>query len=188
MPTPDRPPKRRWLAIFLILGALGLAAMAIPIIYNLSIQLRPEELAAARERWHREAPKDYDLSLLVKTTTPEAEREDAYRLQVRGGRPVSLGQNGSLLYIDPQLAVILGPEVLSLPSIDLRGYSIDALFAQMEKDLEDNVAAGGKNYTRAVFNPQDGHPSRYIHRVGRTRNQVDWFIRLDRTPAGRSGP
>jgi hypothetical protein len=185
MPT---PPTSRWLLFFAVLAVLGVAALTIPIVYNLRIQLRPEEVAAARQRWQREAPADYDLKLLVKTTTADGERDDAYDLVVRAGRPRLLGSNGSLLYVDPSLAVVLGTGVLTLPQEDVRLYGIDALFAQMEKDLREDAAGSGRNYATAVFSPVDGHPTRYVHRLHGTRNRIEWLIRLDRIQGERNGP
>ncbi len=43
-----RPRSRAWIWFFVVLIAMSAAAVALPIVYNLSIQLRPEELTAAR--------------------------------------------------------------------------------------------------------------------------------------------
>ena len=34
---------------------MSASAIILPLVYNLSIQLRPEELAAARQRWKAKA-------------------------------------------------------------------------------------------------------------------------------------
>jgi hypothetical protein len=185
MPT-TRPRPARWLLVFAVLAALGGAAVTIPIVYNLRIQLRPEAVAAAHQQWESAAAAEYDLKLLVKTTTAEGERNDSFVLQVRRGRAVILGGDGTLLYLDPSLAALLGTGMLALPQEDVRLYGIDALFAQMAKDLREDAARGGRNYATAVFSPLDGHPTRYVHRIHRTHDRIEWLIRLDRLD--RSAP
>ena len=59
---------RRWVPFFLVLVALGAVAVVVPIVYNLRLQLRPEQLEQARQRWREQGPPDYDLSCERKTT------------------------------------------------------------------------------------------------------------------------
>jgi hypothetical protein len=173
------PPSRRWLLFFAVLALLGTAATVIPIVYNLSLQLRPEQLAAARERWRRQAPADYQVKLLEHTTHEGRETEDEYVLEVRDGRVRMLGSNGELLYVDLAAAVLLGPGVAALPPEDLRRYGVEALFDQMEEALRENAAVG-RNYLTAQFDPADGHPLRYVRRIRGTKERVEWFVRLER--------
>ncbi len=179
------PPSRRWLWFFAVLAVLGIAAMVIPIVYNLSQQLTPEQLAAARQRWREHAPADYHLELLVQTTNREGHEEtDEYVMEVRGGRIRLLGDKKykELLHVDPAQAVLLGPAILALPREDLRNYGVEALFNRMEEALREN-AAGGRNYLTAQFDPGDGHPLRYVRRIRGTKERVEWFVILER-PAG----
>ncbi len=171
---------RRWVAFFMVLALLGIAAVIIPIVYNLGQQLRPEQLAAARERWRRNAPADYDLKLLIHTTHEGRETEDEYVLVVRGGRPRALGSNKELLYVAPSLAVLLGSCILALPPEDLRRHGVEALFDQMEEALRHDEASGGRNYITAKFDPADGHPQHYVRRIRGTKERVEWFVRLER--------
>jgi hypothetical protein len=175
------PPSRgSWLWFFAVLAVLGIAAMVIPIVYNLSQQLRPEVLAAARQRWHEHAPADYRLELLVQTTHEGNEEKDEYVLEVRGGRVRMAGSNKELLYLDPSMAVLVGPAILALPPEDLRRHGVEALFDRMEEALKDNAAAGGRNYLTAKFDPIDGHPEHYVCRIRGTKERVEWFVRLER--------
>ncbi len=177
----NRPHSRRWLAFFAVLAVLGLAALIIPIVYNLSIQLRPEQVAQARALWQRAAPRNYDLDELVLTSHGGDEMDkDRYVILVRDGRTVLIGSNDVLIYVDPSLAAVLGPPVLALPPEDPARYGIEALFAQMEEALQHGVAAGGRDYVTATFDPHDGHPTRYIHRVRGTGEREEWLPRLDR--------
>jgi hypothetical protein len=175
------PRSRRWLAFFGVLAVLGLVALIIPIVYNLSIQLRPAQVAQARERWRREAPADYDLDVLVLTSHGGDEvQKDRYVVGVRGGRTVFVGSNDALLYADPSLAVLTGPALLALPPEDPSRYGVEGLFAQMEEAMRHDVHSGGRNYVTANFDPRDGHPIRYIHRVRGTGEREEWLVRLDR--------
>ena len=65
---PTRPASRRWVWYFVVLALMGATAIILPIVYNLSLQLRPEDLAAARQRWKANGPRDYDLQFQEKIT------------------------------------------------------------------------------------------------------------------------
>jgi hypothetical protein len=174
------PPPRRWLLFFAVLALLGAAATVIPIVYNLRLQLRPGQLAAARDLWGRKAPADYRLEILVSTNHEGRETRDEYVLEVRGGRVRLLGSNGEVLYLDPATAVLLGPGVVALPPEDPRRYGVEALFDQMEEALRQNTSSGGRNYLTATFDPADGHPQRYVRRIRGTGERVEWFVRMER--------
>jgi hypothetical protein len=175
------PPARRgWLAYFAVLGVLGLAALVIPILYNLGLQLTPEQEARARALWRSAAPADYDLTMGLLTTRGGEETRDEYRVAVRGGRTVLVGLNGWLLHADPSLAVPAGTALLGMPPEDLHRFGVNALFADIEAALKHDAASGGRDYLTVTFDPRDGHPIRYVHRIRGTREQVEWMLRLTR--------
>jgi hypothetical protein len=89
---PPRGRNGRWVWFFAVLAVLALAAILIPIVYNLRQQLRPEQLAAARERWRQNGVSDYDLTIEVRHDTDS--QADEYAVQVRGGKVVSWVVNG----------------------------------------------------------------------------------------------
>jgi hypothetical protein len=187
-------PSRRWLWFFAVLAVLGIVAMVVPVVYNLRLQLRPEQLAEARQRWREHAPADYTLEVLTNTTTPDGgEERDEYAVVVRGGQVRAVGANRKLVhekelvYADPALAVLLGPGILALPPEDLRRYGVEALFDQLEEALRHNEAAGGRNYLTAQFDPIDGHPLHCVRRIRGTKERVEWFVRLIR-PSGDREP
>ncbi|HWG44159.1 MAG TPA: hypothetical protein VN688_15380 [Gemmataceae bacterium] len=176
--SPSRPRSRRWIWFFLVLGVLTAAGIIIPIVYNLGIQLRPEQLADARRRWQENNPANYDLKYLVKTTYADQQEEDQYLLKVRGGRTVFIACNDEVRWVDPSLAIVAGPGVLALSSEDTARYGIVALFNEIEAALRRDATAERRNLVKASFDPNDGHPSHYIHRVRGTKNQVEWFVKF----------
>src|SRR5258708_6493347 len=81
-----RPRSRAWIWFFVALAAMGAAAVTLPVVYNLSIQLRPEELAAARECWKANGPRDYDLQYQEKITASGVQTESNWFVEVRDGK------------------------------------------------------------------------------------------------------
>jgi hypothetical protein len=169
---------RQWIVLFLILAALGLAAVTIPIVYNLAMQLHPEQVAHARRLWQQHAPSDYDLEMLIRTEHGSSKVDEEFFVAVRGGRALFLGCNGEVFYADPSLALLAGPGLLALPQEDPRPHTVEGLFDSMEETLRQDVSVGGRNYCTASFDEADGHPLHFIHRIRGTHDRVEWFVRL----------
>ncbi len=66
--VPVRRTSRHWVWYFAVLAVMSATAIILPIVYNLSLQLRPDELAAARQRWKANGSRDYDLQFQEKLT------------------------------------------------------------------------------------------------------------------------
>ncbi|MGH7226308.1 MAG: hypothetical protein ACRELF_24090, partial [Gemmataceae bacterium] len=109
---------RRWIAFFVVLALLGSVAIVAPVLYNLSIQLRPEQLAEARRRWQDNAPLDYDLECRRQTRRGGEENKRAYRMVVRGGLVRLIVEDGNIVYVDASLDGLAGPRVLALSGND----------------------------------------------------------------------
>ncbi|HTU92594.1 MAG TPA: hypothetical protein VMF69_21110 [Gemmataceae bacterium] len=179
----SRPRSSFW--YFFALALFSAAAITIPLVYNLSIQLRPEELAEARRRWQENAPDNYDLKWLVEIkrgVETEAEKNE-YLVKVRRGRVVLVMETTEVLYIHPSLAIVAGPGVLALSAADAGHYGVPALFDEIEAALHRDEAAGRKNYMQAQFDPNDGHPFHYIHTMRGTKERVEWNIKMTRLAA-----
>jgi hypothetical protein len=152
----------------------------VPLVYNLWIQLRPEQLAEARQRWQENAPTNYDLEYLIRTTHAGQEEEGQYRVIVRDGRVVLVVDNGDVVYLDSSLALVAGPPVLALSPADAEEYGVAALFARIEGARRQDEAAGRRSFATAQFDPKDGHPFHYVHRMQGTKDRVEWNVKMTR--------
>jgi hypothetical protein len=168
----------RWIGFFVVLAVLAAVAIVVPLVYNLSIQLRPEQLTEARQRWRDQAPSTYDLEYLVRTSNADQEEERAYLVQVREGRVVLVVCNSDVVYLDPSLACSAGLGVLALSSENPNQYSVPALFDAIETTLRQDESAGRRNFATAQFDPKDGHPFHYVHGVRGTKERVEWNVKL----------
>jgi Family of unknown function (DUF6174) len=173
-----------WLWFFIPLLVLGTIGVIIPIVYNLGLQLDPGQLAQARERWRQKGTENYDLEYMARYDgAPEA---DEVGVTVRGGKVVRVIKNGEVLRFDDVAGLALGLAVRSLPDEDLSSQTVEGFFDQIEMWLrEDAVAKGTTNYATATFDKKDGHPIRFVHRVARRKDRVEYQIKLTRIPKGK---
>jgi hypothetical protein len=180
--SPSRPHSRRWIWFFLVLALLSAVAIVVPIVYNLSIQLRPEQLAEARRLWAENAPANYDLAYLVKRTEHDNSppRDQEYFVQIRAGRVVLVVEDGEVVYLDPRLAAVTGSAFLALSSEDAAAYGVPALFDQIEAMLPRDASLGRRDFATAQFDPRDGHPYHFVFRVRGTAERLEWNIKLTR--------
>jgi hypothetical protein len=189
MSTPSANPdlggkNRRWVVFFLLLAMLAATGILIPLGYNLSLQLKAEDVATAKELWREHGPADYDLEYLVKVDSDDAVE---YRVAVRSRRVMWVASHSGVV-LSSELRDALGPALgcaLRLcyndvaPADELtKLHSIDAFFNLMESKLRDDVAVGGRNYATATFDTKDGHPLRYIHRVRGSRERIELNVHL----------
>jgi hypothetical protein len=179
---------RRWVGFFLVLAALAAAAVTVPIVYNLSLQLAPEQLAQARARWQAHGPRDYDLRYEEKVTRGKQTEAYEYLVQVRGGRVVLVACNGEVLLLDPLAGFAAGPAVRALPPEKASGYGVEALFDGIEAALRRDAEAGVRAYATATFAGGDGHPVRYVHRNRQAGERVEWNGKLTPVPGGATSP
>lgn len=171
--------RRRWLWFFVPLTVLALFGLIAPIVYNLGLQLKPEQLAAAQQRWREHGTPDYDL---LYTARFDREQEaDEYWVKVRGGKAVAVVCNGQVLRFDDLAGLTLGLSARMLPPEDLSSQTVEGFFRQIGAFLQQDAAATGRrNYATASFHVLDGHPIRYVHRVAGTSQRLEWQIKLTR--------
>lgn len=159
---PARQASRGWIWFFVVLAVLGATAVILPIVYNLSLQLRPEELAAAQQRWKANGPRDYDLQYQEKITEKGEQSETSWSVEVRDDRVKSVACDGE-----------------TLPALDYPNLTVDGQFTEIEKGLQLDLAEGRRhNYATAAFDLGDGHPTHYVRRVHGSGDRLEWNVNL----------
>jgi hypothetical protein len=172
---------RAWVWFFVCLAVLAAVAVAVPLFYNLSLQLTPGQLAAAKAKWESNKPRDYDLGYEEKLTRNGETETYEWKVEVRDGRVVGVTCNGRPLLPDPDVGLAAGLGAVVRYGAAFQGLSVEGKFARIEADLEKDVAEGQRrNYMMAVFDDRDGRPLRYIRRVKATGDRLEWNLRLTR--------
>src|SRR3954465_7406960 len=111
-PAPRK--NRGWLIYFLLVGVLAVLAASVIVTYNLSQQLKPEKLAAARKFWEQHGPKSYEMTYTVRLN--ENDTSDQYHVSVKDGKVVEVTLNGRAQTADR-----------------FHNYGMDRLFDYMEE-------------------------------------------------------
>jgi hypothetical protein len=159
-PSPRHPVtrSRRWVWFFLLVGVLGAAGVSVEIWSNLTQQLTPEQLAGARRRWRDKGPRDYVLEYAVKreyNPDPAGRAPVTYTVHVKDGK------------------------VESATAGEREFGSMDDLFDKIERQLDADIAAGGKrNFIRADFDRTDGHVTFYRRSVMATHELLEVVVQL----------
>ena len=149
---------RNWLWYFLTLAFLTLLATTILIVYNLSQQLKPEQLQAARRQWQEKGLPSYHLVYSIKIH--EESRSDLYDITVKDHHVTQALVNG-----------------LSQTADKFHWYGMEKLFSYIATDLERDQKKGQpRAYTRALFDPQNGALRWYVRRVMGTQHRVEITI------------
>jgi hypothetical protein len=174
-----RPRNRNWIWFFVVLVVLGSCAVVIPIVYNLMVQLKPGELAAARQRWSAAGPADYDLDYQEKHTQAGVIDETVYRVVVRDRRVVAVVSDGSLTLLAGPVRAAIGSWPAALPGPS-GARDIDGMFDAIEYQQRHDAGSSRRPYATASFDRKDGHPTRYVHRVRSTGERLEWTVKLVR--------
>jgi hypothetical protein len=161
--TPPRK-NRNWIWYFLVLILLCAAAISTMIIYNLSQQLTPEQLAEAKAKWEEVGPRDYELRYTKKIgTSPTSDR---YYVKVTGG----FVEEANMLDSSTGLEIPIAPE-------KYEHLSMKALFRDITRFMEiDHEPKAPRSFTRAIFHPKDGHLQWYVRRVMGTQQRVEIVV------------
>src|SRR5580693_3278593 len=67
----QRGKSRVWIVFFLMLAFMAGLGIVVPLVYNLSLQLKAEDAAAAKKLWQTRGPADYDLEYRTKVDKDE---------------------------------------------------------------------------------------------------------------------
>jgi hypothetical protein len=180
--------KRDWVWFFAVLFVLGAAAVTIPLYYNLSLQLRPEQAEQARALWRTSGPRDYDIDYQERATHGPDTDEAAYRVMVRDGRVVVVFLDGRLSFLaDPAAVLALGPWPRALPGPS-GARDIDGMFDHIEDQLRRDLSLSRRPYATATFDKRDGHPTRYVRRIRGGAERLEWTVKLMRVGAAAQEP
>src|SRR5262245_1791034 len=168
---------RAWVGFFLVLAGLAVTGVVVPIVYNLGQQLRPEQLAAAKDRWGREGSAEYDLTYTIQY---DREREaERHVVVVREGRIVWASCEGEVVQVSPAVGAAAGVTAGAGLS---GGRDVAAIFARLEELLAEEGESPRRNFLVAVFDPKEGWPRRIVWRVRGTSRREEWNLRV--WPAG----
>jgi hypothetical protein len=170
-PSPRRGSLRGfvlWTLAGLAIGILGTLVVLRIINRDPTPRLTPATFYAARDRWKKTAPADYDIEIRV--AGPQAA---VYRVEVRGGQPTAASRNGQPLNQRRTFGT----------------WSIPGMFSTMSRDIDvvERRAAGQAKpgeielILKAEFDPQYSFPRRYQRiewgsRRGSTAVTVTWEV------------
>jgi hypothetical protein len=164
--VPRAPKNHAWLWIFLFLIVASIAVAAVMIWYNLRLQLKPEQLEAARALWKERGPRDYRM--VYTTQLRDESHKDRFVVEVRAGRVQSVIMN----------------QTLFLNTREMAYHSMERLYSEIAQSLEKDAKEGRKVYTRANFDGATGALQDYVRRVMGSRERVQiQVIELEQLPA-----
>jgi hypothetical protein len=109
--------------------------------------------------------------------------EGAARL--RGGKVTSVASKAEgIVLIDETVGLALGPVIRLWAVDDLSRFTVEGLFDEIESNLRrDAETAGKRNYAMATFvMKEDGHPTRFVHRIAGTKQRVEWNVKMTKIP------
>jgi hypothetical protein len=171
---------RDWIWFFAILTVLGTAAVVIPIVYNLGLQLTQQQVEQARERWQAVGPTDYDLDYQQRHTLNGDTEETEYRVFVRNGHVSAVFCDGRLTMLAGTAeGLALGPVPRGLPG-SLGALDIDGMFEYIDSQLRQDLNLSHRPYATATFDKADGHPMRYVRRIHGGAERLEWTAKLQR--------
>jgi Family of unknown function (DUF6174) len=141
-----------WYFVFVVIASVGLAGFMI--VFNLRLQLKPEQLAAAQQRWKEQGPADYLMTYTKKLG--DSAHVDTFVVKVRARKVVEVRMNGEPLR-----------DSEGVPIVDerLQYHSMDRLLRDIERFLELDAKAGKKNYNVADLDEKTGALRRYVRSV-----------------------
>lgn len=147
---------RGWIYFFATLGVLAVIFITVLVRFNLSQQLTPEKLDAARRLWAEKGPASYDMEY-----AEQGSIAGKYEVRVR---------NRKVVYAEPD----------DRPLQQKRAYyGMDALFGYIAQFLkEDSQPGRPRPFTVATFDAQDGHVIHYVRAVRGTRERLEITVRL----------
>src|SRR5438128_609445 len=84
-----------WVWFFVFVVAASIGAAGFMIWFNLSLQLKPEQLQEAMQRWQEHGPSDYLMTYTKRLN--DSPNMDAFVVKVRAKKVVDVRLNGNPL-------------------------------------------------------------------------------------------
>ncbi len=156
-----------WFFTFLVMASVGVAAFMI--WFNMRMQLKPEQLEAAMQRWKEHGPPDYRLIVTKQVNDNEPEH---FEITVRDHRVIEVRLNGQRLRNEANEPYPPGHE-------RLQWYTMRHLLREVEIFLDQDAKAGKKNYNVAIFDEDTGALRKYVRRVMGTQQRVEETVKVE---------
>jgi hypothetical protein len=170
-PAPQVPPARKnwgWMGYFAFLLIASVGVAGFMIWFNLSIQLKPEEVEAAQTLWKEKGPKSYDL--IYRKRLGISGQEDIFAVKVRDRKVESVRMNGEPLERNKEQKPDDDPRIY---------YSMDAIFHDIIVFMErDQRTKDAKVYVIGNFDAKNGAVQRFIRYDMKTKDRVELNITL----------
>jgi hypothetical protein len=170
-PQAAPPPEENfiWIYFFAFLVVASVSVTVFMIQFNLSIQLKPEELEAAHTLWKLKGPKSYDMIYTEQLNNDD--HKTVFVVKVRLGEVTEVLMNGKPVE----------PTKVDGKVVDPRPYhSMDGKFRDIERFMDlDQKKDAPRVYVIAVFDPETGAVLKYIRRVMGTTQRVELNVKVE---------
>lgn len=167
-----RPKNRVWLWFIALVVAASVGLAGFVIWFNMRLQLKPEQVAAAIERWKENGPADYVLNVTKQIGTGEQAHTDKLVVTVRDRKVIDVRLNGEPLRNQET------DERYPPGHARLQWYSMDRMLGDVEIFLDRDAKAKAKNYNVAVFDAKTGALLRFVRREMGTQNRIEEDVRV----------
>jgi hypothetical protein len=160
-PVPIKKDNYGWLVFFIFLVVASALAAGIMIGFNRMIQLTPEMLETAMQRWKQKGPRNYRMVYTKQLN--EEQRVTKFVVTVRAGKVEEVLMNGKPLEPDPET------------HHDPRIYhSMNQLFNDIDRFMNIDARPNQpKVFVTADFDEQTGALRRYVRRVMGTTQRIE---------------
>jgi hypothetical protein len=160
-----------WFFVFIVVASVGVAAFMI--VFNLRMQLKPEQFEAAMQRWRDHGPSDYLMTFTRRINKGEP---DTFVVKVRAKKVVEVCMNGKLLRDEST------KQPYPAGHAQLQYYTMDRLLRDIEVFMQRDVRDGRKIYNVAVFDEETGALRRYVRSDNVTRQHVEESVKIEPLP------
>lgn len=171
-PSSPTPPSRKnyaWIGYFAFLLVASVGVTAFMIWFNYRVQLKPEQLEAARELWKQSGPKSYNMIYTKEIGT--GGRKETFVVKVRNRIVEEVRMNEKPLVANSDGEQENDPRIY---------HSMDNFYRDLMKFMEcDQKPDAKKVYVTANFDEKTGAVLRYIRYVMGTPDRVELNITLE---------